>query len=239
MKKKTWIPVPIILVAFAGSLLLSGCGEKTAEVTTETTTEAEISQEIADSNDADAANTIGHKLSDIGSEQTDTGAGLSDDSNNEGKETATVNIPESDITSETAAFTTTTLDGEAVTEEIFADYDITVVHVWGTYCGPCIKEMGEYAQLYKDIPENVNVIGVLVDVYDGSDDNVDSAKEILANAGAEFTNLKTSESVYEMTKDFMFVPSSFFVDSKGHVIGKKLDGASYSTTIENLYNYLD
>ena len=39
------------------------------------------------------------------------------------------------------AFTTKDLDGNEVTEEIFAKKDLTVVNIWGTFCTPCIGEM--------------------------------------------------------------------------------------------------
>ena len=38
-------------------------------------------------------------------------------------------------------FKTTDTNGNEVTEKIFADKDITMVNVWGTFCGPCINEM--------------------------------------------------------------------------------------------------
>ena len=44
-------------------------------------------------------------------------------------------------------FHTVSLDDQPVTADIFSDYDLTIVHVWGTYCGPCIAEMGDYAGL--------------------------------------------------------------------------------------------
>ncbi len=151
----------------------------------------------------------------------------------------TVSIPDSELSEGTISFKTTTLDGSSLDESIFSDYDITVVHVWGTFCGPCIAEMGDYAAFYKEIPSNVNLIGVVCDVYDGLDNNVDSAYDILNSAGAGFTNLRTSDSIYNVTASFQYVPSSFFVDSNGHVIGEMLDGASFEDTITRLNSYLE
>lgn len=39
------------------------------------------------------------------------------------------------------AFTTTDLNGNAVTEEIFLGKALTVVNIWGTFCDPCVNEM--------------------------------------------------------------------------------------------------
>lgn len=50
-------------------------------------------------------------------------------------------------------FTTTDLNGNEVTEAMFADYDLTMINIWATFCGPCINEMphlGELAAEYKE-----------------------------------------------------------------------------------------
>ena len=149
-----------------------------------------------------------------------------------------VNIPASEISDKKLKFTTQTLDGKRVDQSIFAEYDITLVHVWGTYCGPCISEMGKYAHFYDTIPDNVNMIGIVCDVYDGLDNNVDDANDILSEAGAGFMNLRTSDSVFDITQAIQVIPSSFFVDREGHIIGEMMMGKHYDDTISRLNGYL-
>ncbi|MCR5673625.1 MAG: redoxin family protein [Lachnospiraceae bacterium] len=151
----------------------------------------------------------------------------------------TVNIPASEITDKKLTFTTKTLDGKKADQSIFSDYDITLVHVWGTYCGPCISEMGKYANFYETAPKNVNLVGIVCDVYDGFDNNVDEANEILSDAGAGFTNLRTSDSVYDITAEIPVIPSSFFVDREGHIIGEKMIGRGFEDTLSRLNGYLE
>ncbi|WP_026494925.1 TlpA family protein disulfide reductase [Butyrivibrio sp. WCD3002] len=150
----------------------------------------------------------------------------------------TVNIPESEISDKQLSFKTVSLDNNVVDQSIFADYDITVVHVWGTFCSPCIAEMGDYASFYKELPENVNLVGIICDVYDGIDSNVSDANSILKDAGAEFMNLRISNDLYDITKSLQYVPSSFFVDRNGHVIGEMMDGAGFEQTKSRLESYL-
>ena len=38
-------------------------------------------------------------------------------------------------------FSTKDLDGNTVTSEIFENYDVTLVNIWGTFCGPCKAEL--------------------------------------------------------------------------------------------------
>ena len=44
-------------------------------------------------------------------------------------------------------FESKTLDGEDVSQDIFSKADLTMVNIWGTFCGPCIKEMPELGEL--------------------------------------------------------------------------------------------
>ena len=167
--------------------------------------------------------------------QEDTQEGPAEDQN---AGTVSVVIPASEISDKKLEFTTQTLDGKKVDQDIFSDYDITLVHVWGTFCGPCIAEMGKYALFYENAPENVNLVGIVCDVYDGSDNNVDDANDILSDAGAGFMNLRTSDSIYDVTKGIEFIPSSFFVDREGHIIGDIMIGRGYDDTILRLKGYI-
>jgi thiol-disulfide isomerase/thioredoxin len=151
---------------------------------------------------------------------------------------ATVNIPKSEISDKVLKFKTVSLDGEVVTQDIFSDYDITVVSIWGTYCDPCIAEMGDYASFYNELPDNINLVGLICDVYDGIETNASDAKDILSDAGAKFLNLRTSDDLYDITGSYEYVPSSFFVDKEGHIVGKIMDGADFAETKAKLEGYL-
>ncbi len=150
-----------------------------------------------------------------------------------------VNIPESALSKGVLSFQTTTLDGKVVTEDIFSDADITIVSIWGTYCPNCIEEMPDYAKLYQALPGNINLIGLLNDVYDGIDSNVSEAKEILSDAGADFMNLRTSDDLYDIVSSLQYVPSSFLVDSEGHIIGGVMDPSDYTNTVKELSKYVE
>ncbi len=149
-----------------------------------------------------------------------------------------VNIDPSLITSNVISFTTTDLVGNTVTSDIFGNYDLTLVHIWGTYCGPCLREIGSYGDLYRELPENVNMIGLVCDVYDGQDGNVEYAKQILTDNNVTFQNLRISTELYDVLYSIDYVPSSFFVDRDGHLIGQMLDGVGYESTVEVLNGYL-
>ena len=64
------------------------------------------------------------------------------------------------------SFETTDLAGNPVkSEELFSPYKLTMINLWGTFCGPCIQEMPGLETLYQTMKaKNVNVIGVVVDI---------------------------------------------------------------------------
>ncbi|MCL1810146.1 MAG: TlpA family protein disulfide reductase [Clostridiales bacterium] len=123
-------------------------------------------------------------------------------------------------------FKTLDIYGNEVSSDIFSDYKITVVDVWGTYCGPCIKAMPTLQQVYEKYRDKgVNVIGLLCDAQksDGSPDpdKILLAKEIMDSCGADFNSILLSDNIiYSVMQDITAIPTSFFVDSEGRIVGK-------------------
>lgn len=115
-------------------------------------------------------------------------------------------------------FTTTDLYGNTVTQEIFAQSDLTVVNVWATYCGPCINEMpylGELAEEYDS--SKVQIVGIPTDVY--NQEYLDYALSLINETGADYTHLLMSEELYNWgLTEIQYVPTTFFVNSEGEII---------------------
>lgn len=135
-------------------------------------------------------------------------------------------------------FKTTDINGNEVTEKIFADKDITMVNVWGTFCGPCINEMPELQKIYESLPENANLIGIVADVPEGMKDGVDNAKYIEGQTGVKYTNLTLSDSLAPFAQRFYAVPSTIFVDRDGNIIGDPVMGADIDAYVKNLQKVL-
>ncbi len=150
-----------------------------------------------------------------------------------------VNIPESELSEGVIVFESEDIERKKVTQDIFGKHDITCVLVWGTYCETCIEDMYDYAEFYKEKPENLNLTAIVCDVYEGIDSNVKKAEEILKDADAGFTNIRVSDSVLDLIADLPDVPSAFFVDREGHLIGEVLNGAGFGETIKALDRYIE
>lgn len=141
-----------------------------------------------------------------------------------------VNMPE---------FSTTDMDGNKVTNDIFADYDLTVVNFWATYCNPCIDELPELAEWKKELPDNVNLIGLLVDVDEKDSDQYKLAEKIISQTGADYQHLIVTEEFDDMISNLVGVPTTFFVDSTGKIIGEPFAGADVSAYKQTVEDYLN
>lgn len=125
--------------------------------------------------------------------------------------------PMDDFKASMESFTTTDLDGNEVTQDIFKDYDVTMVNVWATWCKYCVSEMPEIEQLYEKLPEKTNIITICTD---GST-KIDEAKNLLSQTGAKFKTINSNDELQEKVIDYVKgYPTTFFVDKTGKVIGK-------------------
>lgn len=129
-------------------------------------------------------------------------------------------------------FSTKDFEGNTVTKDIFADYDLTMVNLWTTTCGYCIEEMPVLNELRKEFQDDgvsFNIISVCMDVGNTEeihDTNLKKAKEIVEKAGAEYPALIPDSVLLEgRLKGIQAFPESFFVDREGNVVSEPYVGA--------------
>lgn len=138
------------------------------------------------------------------------------------------------------AFTATDLDGNTVTESIFGEKDLTVLNIWGTFCGPCIGEMPELGEWAKEMPDNVQIIGLIIDINGEEDtEHRDLAVDITQQAGADFPNLIANADFAPILKDVIGVPTTLFIDGEGNLVGDPVVGADvdgYKSFVEDYLN---
>lgn len=107
------------------------------------------------------------------------------------------------------------LDGNEVTEDIFTGAKLTVVNVWGTFCGPCINEMpylGQLAEEYAD--RGVRFVGIVSDVDETTP--ADSAKSIVETTGAKYTHLRLNMLLYyTFACQSEYIPATWLLDENG------------------------
>ena len=59
------------------------------------------------------------------------------------------------------------IQGETYTQDMFADYDLTMVNVFTTWCTPCVNEIPDLQKLWEEKKEQgINVVGIVLDSID-------------------------------------------------------------------------
>ncbi len=129
-----------------------------------------------------------------------------------------------------SSFSTTDISGTDVDESALADYELTMVNVWATFCSPCIREMpdlGELAEEYK--AKGVQIVGLVSDVLDSdrtiNQSQLNTAKEIVDKTNADYIHLLPSNDLIGLLSQISSVPTTFFVDKDGNQVGSAYLGS--------------
>jgi thiol-disulfide isomerase/thioredoxin len=122
-------------------------------------------------------------------------------------------------------FSASDLNGRIVENSFFTNQRLTMVTVWGTFCGPCIREMPDLAQLPGEFPAtDFAILGVIADTPDAA--NEATARQLTGSTGVTYTNVIPDRSITtEILADVSVVPTTFFVDRTGTVVGEVLTGS--------------
>ena len=120
------------------------------------------------------------------------------------------------------SFNAATLDGGEFSEADLDSYDLTMINIWQTSCGPCVREMPQLADLNALLPDNVQMITYCLDAGYFPEE----AASILAKAGLDTICLTDSDGdMLDLINAVMYVPTTVFVDSGGRQIGEAQIGA--------------
>ena len=113
-------------------------------------------------------------------------------------------------------FTAKTVSGEDISSDLFKDSKLTVVNVWGSWCGPCVQEIPELQKLYESMKDkDVNVIGLAQDA--GTD--LEAVKEIIDKNKVTYQNIVPEGATEDFVMSIMAFPTTFFVDSDRNIVG--------------------
>lgn len=141
------------------------------------------------------------------------------------------------------------LNGEKLDKSYFAG-KLTLINVWGTYCGPCKEEMPALGYLYnkfsKDFP--FQILGLVIDVQDEQGD-IDAtqktkAERLLNTAKCTYQNIVITPSWYSWINTIQYVPTSVFIDDTGYSVDEEIIGSMPTSKWESyiegfLFDYFD
>ena len=149
----------------------------------------------------------------------------------------TCDIPEPEAGGSAAfSFETEDLEGNAVkSADLFAEQKVTMLNVWGTFCGPCIEEMPELEKINQEYADRgVAIVGLVCDVSKEDDSLLQDAFDIIDDTGVTYRNLYWTADLEEQA-GVSAVPTTFFVDQEGNMLGDPVVGADpdmYRATLD-------
>ncbi len=138
---------------------------------------------------------------------------------------ATLLFAQSKSKADLFTFETVDLDGNKITSALYSENKVTMINIWGTFCGPCIREMPDLAKLSADYKSRgLEIIGIPIDITNNYGKVLPAAKNdaltILSQTGVEYKNLVPTMDMYRgFLRGIQAVPTTIFVDKNGRQLG--------------------
>ena len=111
-----------------------------------------------------------------------------------------------------------------MTEASLGEKELFFVHLWATWCPPCIAEMPELAQIANDYGDRVGFIALLEDYQRGAD----AAIRITEASGVPFICVDARGEDFSTLLNMLnsgYVPTTVLIGSDGGMIGEQIIGA--------------
>lgn len=137
-------------------------------------------------------------------------------------------------------FEANTIDGQALTSEIFSSSQLTMLNIWATYCNPCLTEMPDLSEIAKSYPvSDLQLVGIISDVTADSQEGIKTARRLLEETGADnYPQLLLNQSLYDkLLSGISSVPTTVFINQEGRVLGYVVganDKDTWKQTIDSL-----
>ena len=157
----------------------------------------------------------------------------SSNNNNIDKNNVSVNESlQSDFTGTSLGkFTIKDINGKQYNQDMFKDYDLTMINIFTTWCSPCVAEIPDLEKIHTTMVEQkVNVVGVVLDVLDEKgniiQEYLEKAQSLAKQTGATYPIL-IPDSTYMNGRliGIEAIPESFFVDKNGNIVGETYSGS--------------
>lgn len=130
-------------------------------------------------------------------------------------------------------FSTTDINGNAVSSEDFKDAKVILVNYWEPWCGPCVQEMPELSELYEKYKDEGLVI---LGIYS---DQGDDAEKIVSDNQIAYPILHSNGDLMKYSTTYF--PTSYIVDGNGKFLssGAIIGALGYDEWEEMVLPYLE
>ena len=126
-----------------------------------------------------------------------------------------------------ADFVLKTLDGKTVSLSSLRGKPI-LLNFWATWCGWCVKEMPDMARLQREMGDSIQIVGV-----DYKED-APKVERFMLSKKYDWLILLDSEGTVAQTYDVGGFPTSFFINTYGEVVSKKVGAIPYDVMKEEI-----
>lgn len=131
-------------------------------------------------------------------------------------------------TNELGEFSMEDINGETYTQEMFAEYDLTMINVFTTWCSPCVSEIPDLEKIDREMEDQkVQVVGIVLDIGGSADEEtIEKAKLLAEKTGASYPFLIPDAGYLNgRLAGISAVPETFFVDKEGNIAGETYSGS--------------
>ena len=132
-------------------------------------------------------------------------------------------------------FKTVDIEGNTVDQTLWSEKKVTMLNIWGTFCGPCIREMPDLNEINEEYQDkDFQIVGLVIDTSAGDGNvipsQVDVAKDILKQTGVEYKNILPSNDLNTaILNQITSLPTTIFLDENGNIISEYYIGSKSKT----------
>lgn len=212
--------------ASSGSSLSDGAGSSSEDSNVQSPDSSSQEPDSAPDEPDETGSSLPAEPSDTSeSSPSDAPEDVSSESESDGGDKIFTDIPKADIdvpfSIDLGDIATQDIDGNDFSGSYFSQYDLTMINLWATWCGPCISELpslGKLAEKYAE--QGVGLVGLL------ADEDYSGARALLDNAEAGYPCITMQDdALIALTGTTQYVPTTLFVDSEGKIVGGYFVGA--------------
>lgn len=111
-------------------------------------------------------------------------------------------------------------DGKERSFAELAKGKVVFLNFWGTWCGPCRRELPDIIEIGKDLKgKDFMIVGIALE----RESPLDAAKKVAAfgaEKGIEYINFIANENIKDAYGKIPSVPTTFIIDKNGKIIEK-------------------